>query len=313
MCKKIMLAMAVLACVVTAAQAVSPPETPLPGTGSVEINWDGSGQVWGTVTSPMCITNFDTVGSLVNGQLTANYNAGGGSYGGDSYGTTMVGNVTDGGYVEFQTDRLAYGYTNSSPLEPGGQQSYNYLSVAGAGSTGTLAMRDYSNAVFHPHSGVDTSVRDSTYGWGACSGHNFTVNNATLYTINKSVTASDGDWVQSFAVGDGSAQLDCGESKAHRESASLAYRSGYIFGWNQDFTGTGNGALFVTGEGNNEVVKHLNFTTAGGPVTFTAATFDATGIHNYGDGSPASAYLQMTAGWAGGSTWSITNHSMTAK
>jgi len=310
MAKKVVLVMAFLACVVTLVLVASPPETPLPGTGSVDINWDGSGRTWGTITSPMCVTNFDTNGYQVDGNLTANYNMGGGSYGGDAYGTTILGNVSGGGYVKFQTDRLAYGYTNSSPLEPGGQQSYNYLYVEGPDSTATLAMRDYSNAVFHAHSGVDTSVRDSTYGWSA---HNFTVNNASYYEITKQMTASDGDWVQAFALGDGSAQLDCGESKAHRDYANLAYRSGYNFGWNQDFTGTGSGAFFVTGEGNNEVTKCLNFTVTGGPVTFSPSTFDATGIHNYGDGTAGSAWLQMSAGWTAGGTWSITNHSMTAE
>lgn len=276
----------------------------------VDVTWTGSGSVGGTVTagSTLATTNWQSVGSDISGIFTANYNVGGGPYGGNSYTTSIDADVAGGGFIEFETVRGALGYTNSGNLETGGQQSYSYI---GSSGTASMATRTAGNAVFYPFSGVFTGLGDNTYGW---IGENFRAS-GTSYQIIRQIIASDGDFAHVIATGSGTAALDVGGSKASAGQADLAYLSGYNFGWNQDFSATGTGTLGLTGIGNNQVTFYNISQTNPVPGSSSGGWTGTIGITPDGKGltvtgSPVAA-LQIITGFLNG--LSCPNISMTAK
>jgi len=289
-------------------------------TGGYPVDF-GAGWITGTVTAPHATTTFQSNAGLIMGRFKANYAPGVGHAGACSYSTSMEANV-ENGIMEFYTDRLPGGYIGGTPA-PGGENSYSFIGTGyysapdtWVPSAGWASMASASNTLSYPspHTGGNDNINDNTYSSGTKAltySHNFQAN-ADDYTIIRQMTASDGDYVQATAVGGGTAVLDCGGSSASATQANLAYRSGYNFGWNQDFTATGAGKFAVEGSGNNEVVKYLGYTVTGF-VTYSPHTADASGLHNDGTGAPGSAFLGMYGGWTGGGAWSITNYSMTAK
>lgn len=281
----------------------------------VDVTWTGSGSVGGTVVagSTLATTNWGSTGNSISGTFTADYNVGG-TY--NSYSTSMDASVTDG-IIEFVTTRGALGYTDGSALELGGQQSYSFVGTGwytGAPipanwnpSTGTVDMttRTACTAVFATHKGTDTSLVDNTYGWGAMAGkHNFSAT-ATDYTIIREMLASDGAYIQGWAVGSGTADMDCGWAKAHRDYANGPGGPGYDFNWLKDFTATGTGYFTTTGEGETLVTFYdIVSPTGGDPGKYAwggkgipGKTADNLGWTATGNGTPGSAQIWIQHGW----------------
>lgn len=283
----------------------------------------GAGWVSGTVTAgnTLATTNFSTAGSSILGQFTAGYNVGGGPYGGNSYNTSMDAEVAGGGMIEFFTIRGALGYTGSGTLEPGGQQSYSY--VYSSDGTASLANRTSTGATFKTHTGWDAGLLDNTYGW---EGENFRVS-GTSYEIIRQMIAGNGNYVEAWATGTGTAGLDTGAqqvSDSRTNQADLAYRSGYNFGWNQEFTATGTGQLILTAFGSNQAFMYDVSNTGADPgtsggswsgtlsVTSGSTYLAGQGLTATGDGTFGSAALQIITGFVSG-TLNYPHASMTAK
>jgi len=289
----------------------------------VNITWSGTGSVGGTVTagSTLATTNWQSVGNSISGTFTANYNVGGGPYGGNSYNTSINAQVANGGCIEFYTTRGALGYTGGGTNELGGQRSYSYVFTSDG--TASMATRTAANAVFTKHTGVDTGLLDNTYGWVS---ENFRVS-GTSYAILREMRAANGNFVQANAIGSGTAALDCGAqriSDSRTNQADLAYRSGYNFGWNQDFTATGTGTLILTAVGSNEVFMYSISNTGADPgtsrgwwngvlsITSGDTYLAGQGLTAKGYGTLGSAALQIVAGFVNG-TLTYPNVAMTAK
>jgi len=284
---------------------------------NISITWDGSGSVGGTFTagSTLAITNWRSAGTLINGTFTANYNVGGGPYGGNSYIASIDASVTGGGFIEFYTIRGALGYTSGGNLEPGGQFSYSYIASTDIASMKT---RTSANAVFNKFTGTNTGLFDQTYGWVGPNEHNFFASGT--YVVIRRVVASNGNYAEAYATGSGTASLDVGCARANGldkdNVANLAYESGYLFGWNQDFNATGTGQLILTGVGSNQVVFYNISQTNPVPGTCYGSwtgvlSVVGSGLQTTGTGTFGSAALQIVTEFLNGLTYP--NISITAK
>jgi hypothetical protein len=290
---------------------------------NVSTTWSGSGSVGGTVTagSTLATTNWGSTGNIISGTFTANYNVGGGPYGGNSYTTSIDADVANGGWIQFATTRGALGYTGGGTDELGGQQSYSY--VFSSDGTASMSTRTAADAVFTKHTGVNTGLLDNTYGWVS---ENFRVS-GTSYQILREMLAANGNFVQASAIGSGTAALDTGAQRiadSRTNQADLAYRSGYNFGWNQDFTATGTGQLVLTAVGSNQVFMY-NISNTGadpgtsggswnGALSITSGTtyLAGQGLTATGNGTLGSAALQIITGFVSG-TLTYPNVAMTAQ
>ena len=293
---------------------------------TMDVTWEGTGSVGGTVVagSTLATTNWSSFGNFIKGQFSANYDVGGGPYGGNSFYTSISAQVLNGGWIEFLTTRGALGYTGGGTSELGGQKSYSYVySSDGAAS---MKMSTSTGAVFSKYTGWDAGLLDNTYGWVGPNQNNFTAS-GSRYVIIRRMEASNGNFVGVYATGSGTATLDTGAQKvsdSRYNQADLAYRSGYNFNWNQDFTATGTGQLILTAVGSNQVFIYDISNTGADPgsswgswtgvlqVTGGDTYLAGKGLTAIGNGALGSAFLQMVTGFNGGTlTWP--HVSMTAK
>jgi len=282
---------------------------------SVVVNWNGAGTVEGTVVggTTLATTTFTSLGLASNiGQFNANYNVGGGPYGGNSYTSSIDAQVVNG-YISDSTMRGAFGKTNGGDDEPGGFSSYSFI---GSGvinpdqtitlGTGSVSMKTKTatNAPITKHTGVDTSLVDNTYSYVGTNQHNYQATDCSAFTIVRQLAAADGDYALVGAVGNGSAYLDNIGSKAGRTAAMCGGPlSGYDFSWGQDFgASSGSGLLTIQGVGHDSVNLTSLTATGGNPAT---SHFNSTGtlsivgsgLKATGTGAAGSATINQNVGW----------------
>ena len=241
----------------------------------VTVDWDGAGLVTGGVTAGNDVTTgFVTGGSYILGGFTASdQNDNPYGYGVDSY-TTHLNAYMENGFVEYQTDRLD---SMASMYGVAGQSSYSYLDATG----GWCQM----------HMGSQTnyaSMVDPMYGQNRLAGfaHEFEAN-ASAWNIIRKVTASDGDWAGTSALGTGQFTLDTMTSELGANGVRYGQGGGCYT--DAEFHATGAGIANFKGVGGN------------------TASFDGLGLATYGDGSTGSASLEVISNWASSFDW-VGNH-----
>lgn len=291
------------------------------------VTWSGAGSVSGTVVAgnTLATTTWGSFGNFIQGTFKATYTvgylpgSGSGVYNGNSFSTSIDAYVSGGGWIELLTERGALGYTGGGTSEPGGQKSYSWVWT----KDGTASMKTATStgAVFITHTGWDAGLFDRTYGWVGQNDHNITAA-GTEFAIIRKMMAANGNYVQVQVSGSGSAALDAGMSSAsdsRSNKVALAYASGYLFGWNQDFSATGTGVLQLLAYGSSEATFYnvTGITGAdpsqswGGWVGILVPTADGKGLTVTGAGALGSAQLFSQVGW--NSSLYYPNLSMSAK
>jgi len=266
--------------------------------GGFPVN-SGSGWVSGTVTAgDDATTTFSTGGVEILGQFTANQTANTAyPYMGVDTFTTDLDAIVAGagyGYIEYQTNRTdSYG-----SYGPPGQISYNYLEVADG--YGAMAMRSTTNFA---------SQRD--YLWAQVKtpgGYNFEVD-SSLYYLQRTVSASDGDFADLEAGGIGFAALE-GISSGMGDDSLYFGRSWEPY--DSYFTATGSGTFDLEGKGDNGVTFNnitMTGSTSGGMLW--NGTLDLSGLPTVtATDAGSGAWLQIIANFT--SNFDMGDYSVTA-
>lgn len=232
----------------------------------VNVNWDGAGLVGTIVNTGDAETNFSTGGNHIEGHFKAiDANNNSYSYGVDNFTTQLMANVTDG-YIVSQTDRLT---SKVSMYGDPGQYTFSFLDVDGG--TGSMAIGTVSNYA---------AMKDCTYQNQLPGGHNMVVD-ANYYILERFVQASDGDFGEFWAIGNGQATLD--------SMSSDMYATGVLFGHgcgcytDASFTATGAGGhVEITGSGGNLVkFEGLGIQSGGGSLSIIADWVNSFNISDY--------------------------------
>jgi len=268
--------------------------------GGFPVN-SGSGWVSGTVTAgDDAATTFSTGGFEILGRFTANQTANTAyPYMGVDTFTTDLDAIVGGagyGYIEYQTNRTD---SYESMYGPSGQTSYNYLEVVDG--SGAMAMRSLTNFA---------SQRD--YLWAQVKtpgGYNFEVN-ADSYYLQRTVSASDGDFADLEAWGSGFAALEAISSRMDDDSL---YFGRQWESYDSYFTATGSGTFDLEGVGDNEVTfNNISMTgsTSGGMLW--NGTLDLSGLPTLtATDAGSGAALNIIANFT--SSFNMGDYSVTAK
>lgn len=217
----------------------------------VNVSWNGSGVVIGSVDTGDSESSFYSVGTSHIGQFNAiDQNNNPYSYGVDSNSFSFETSIAGTGEAEFTTTRIT---SKESMYGAGGQQSYSYVGVL----DGTALLQDRTATNY-------ASMCDCNYGWHA--NDHITVTEASAYTLARWLNSGNGDFAGLSAAGNGSADLDCMSSSANGAGVILGKGCGCYT--NADFTATGSGAFRLQAAGDTST------TTAMAPGMTGASSFD---------------------------------------
>lgn len=224
----------------------------------------GAGYIGATVTSgDDATTTFYTAGDAILGQFTAkDFNDNPYGYNVDTFNTDLDALVAGSGYIEYWTDRT----DSYAPMYgPSGQSSYNFLGVEDG--YGAMAMRSWTNFA---------TQRD--YLWAQVKtpgGYNFEVD-ALSYYLQRTVSASDGDYADLEAWGSGFAALEAISSRM--DSGSLYFGRQWE-SYDSYFTATGSGTFDLEGVGDNAVTfNDITMTGSTGGGMWWTGTLDLSGL-----------------------------------
>jgi len=209
-----------IACLGSPVLAADPPNT-------VDVNWDGSGVVVGSVaTGDDAHANFYSGGYSHVGEFHAvDSNNNPYTYNVDSCSFSMGTDITGGGVAWLEVNRN----DASTSYGEAGQQSRTYV------------WTDDGDASLYNRSSTNyASMGDSNHGWRA--NDHITVTGATNYELQRSMDGGWGNSVYLRAQGSGDADLDCMSAEASAGQVRLGIGCGCYT--NADFSATGPGGIF---------------------------------------------------------------------
>lgn len=275
---------------------------------SVDIDWDGGGyvDVW-AFSDDVANTQFETEGDHVWGSFDLEYNLVS-HWGVDNVpvvGSQVNAHATDvsglGAYIGLWQERLGPDPVGGhDDPAPGGQFSVSSIHV----EEGTGWLRMFSGTTKFGALSDDNWGKPGSPG----SAHHFIADvdpDIGYYSMGRHVEASDGDSVELFAWGRGSAYLNSMSAQATSDIAGM-YRSPWSLGARFEDDG-GEGFFELSGEGTDEVVKQP-FTASSGMLFTEGFSIDPTDgtVHSL----PGNPLLGFEAFYTDG--FSIDNYSITA-
>lgn len=279
----------------------------------------GVGHISATVTAGAdATTTFSTGADQIQGQFWAqDSNDASTLYGIDAFTTNLKASVTDVtsglGSITYETTRLgSYVPSYGAP----GQYSSSYVGVQDG--TGYLANQSWTNYA---------QMRDYNYSFnGAGQVPNIGATNAALYEIDRYIEGSTGDYGEVYALGSGSAHLNCvgseiGSGTKSYSQTGLGTLCNYPSPRPAGFSATGGSGFFqVLAGGHNSVTTQgslANMTgSTGGGMTWgspgAAANFAyGSGYAFTGDASLNSAWFNLTSTFGG--SFAHTDYATNAK
>ena len=201
-----------------------------------KVDWNGGGWVGGTVTSGNdAFASFESFGaSWHGGSFTArDANNNPFNYGVDTNHFSLQTNLEGGGYASLFVERLD---AKEGGYGPAGQQSYTGVWIAdGDASLSNRSRTNYADMI------------DSNYGWQ--NSNHVTVNNSSLYEIDRWMNGGTGNSAGISALGSGSASLTAMSSEAKDSQVRLGWGAGCYT--NAKFNASGSGALNLWADSKN--------------------------------------------------------------
>jgi hypothetical protein len=220
----------------------------------IDISWDGSGQVTGSIDTGDAQAYFDTGGDYILG-----------SYSGVETPNTSYPYMNVDSYVGYFNGHVENGYMDSGCARTdsyegsygdAGQFSWSWVGVSGG--VADMAYRTTTNYA---------QMRDCCYKYQLSGGHNIVVD-AEFYTMDRYINDGDGESGDFYAEGTGTATMDCMNSGASG-CWGLSLGSGCGCYTDANFNATGAGHVAVTGIGDNSVTMMGN-SIGGGTLQFIA-------------------------------------------
>jgi hypothetical protein len=223
------------------------PETPT----TVAVEWDGSGEVTGTVDAGGDTTyDFEISAAITNGNFSmTDYNNNPYNYNVDSVNAGFNAYVS-GGYAEYvvnHTDQYEPMYGSA------GQQTFSRI---GANADGYASMAMWTNSNY-------ASMQEANYGhtWTA-QGDTFSASSPTGFLIQHQVTDSQGEYANFEVIGAGTASVDCMSSDIGANSLTFGQGAGCYT--DASYDGDGTIQATFTNVGSNSVTQFGNTVTGDG-------------------------------------------------